>query len=222
MASQTSRKTHSQEIDMQAIINQPRKRSVTNTSSLWIHYLFRVFTINSKFIPRIHYEFKICSANSLWIHYLFTMNSLSGLRIHYKFTICSAYSLWIQNLFRVFTICSAFSIFDLIGVGVAPTLWVRFRTGISGNYKMGQSGQFFEFLAILLFDCLWNTAAEWLLKFQFAKKWNRERTTKVYSSDVLRFLSCHENLTLKGHYFKFQIKYWKMVKLGIIQPHLIF
>jgi len=66
---------------------------------LWIHYLFRKFTlsklslrdftINSQSLYRIYYEFNINIANFLWIHYLFrqmTINSLSFPESYYEFT----------------------------------------------------------------------------------------------------------------------------------------
>ena len=58
-----------------------------------LHCLFREFTFYSWF----HYEFTICSANKLKIHYEFA-NSLSVSRIHYLFrelTVCFANSSWI-------------------------------------------------------------------------------------------------------------------------------
>ena len=88
--------------------------------------MFREFTFNSRihlqFIffaysqspLRIHFEFTIFFANSLWIHFFreLTFNSLSIPRIHwkfslnsirYEFTICFANSLLIHFLFRELT-----------------------------------------------------------------------------------------------------------------------
>ena len=93
-------------------------------SSLWIHHLFREFTFNlrshlqfiffanSQSPLRIHFEFTIFFANSLWIHFFreLTLNSLSIPRIHwkfslnsirYEFTICFANSLLIHYLFTM-------------------------------------------------------------------------------------------------------------------------
>ena len=74
---------------------------------LWIHYLFREYTMaslinrvlthNVLFLPRIYYGFFIFIANSLSIHYLFgkfTMDQLFFWRT----------SLWIHYFFRVFTL----------------------------------------------------------------------------------------------------------------------
>ena len=55
-------------------------------NSLWSHYLFREFTIDS----RLHYGSTIFSANPPWIHYQFrksTMVQLSLSRIHNSITI---------------------------------------------------------------------------------------------------------------------------------------
>ena len=95
--------------------------------SFWIHYRFREFTMNSLSVSRIeneflfisrincgftsyfanlfaiyfacYFEFTICLANLLWIHYLFresTLNSLSFSRIHCELTFTFAISLWIH------------------------------------------------------------------------------------------------------------------------------
>ena len=40
-------------------------------NSLWIHYLFREYTINSLYDSRSYYEFTMCFATLLLIHYLF-------------------------------------------------------------------------------------------------------------------------------------------------------
>ena len=39
--------------------------------SLWIHTLFRKFTVNSLSVTRIYYESIYISVNSLWLHYMF-------------------------------------------------------------------------------------------------------------------------------------------------------
>ena len=54
--------------------------------SLWSHYIFREFTLNTLSVSRNYYEFTICSANLLWIHYPFrdiSFKSLSVSLIHY-------------------------------------------------------------------------------------------------------------------------------------------
>ena len=69
-------------------------------NSLFIHYHFREFTLNSKFsreftmnslsVIRIHYRFITFFANSLWFHYHFrkrNMNWLSVKRNHFEFAI---------------------------------------------------------------------------------------------------------------------------------------
>ena len=60
--------------------------------------LFDGFTLNPLSLSRIHFEFTISFANSLWIYYLFrefTLNLLSFSRIHFEFTIFFANLLWI-------------------------------------------------------------------------------------------------------------------------------
>ena len=71
-----------------------------------ICYEFALFCANSQSIWRIHYEFHIFFAYSLWINYLFrefTKNSLSFSRIHYKFTSYFATSLSIWRIYQEFT-----------------------------------------------------------------------------------------------------------------------
>ena len=99
------------------------------TNSLWIHYWFREFTLNSLSYSRNQYKITIFFAISLWIysifriqylfceftlnprsfsnHYDFDMKSLWN---HYAFTIFFTFSLRIHHLFRECTICFANSL----------------------------------------------------------------------------------------------------------------
>ena len=88
--------------------------------SLWIHYLFREFTVNSLFFR----EF-------IWTHYLFqefTMNLHSFSCNHYEFCVCFAKSLWIHYFFQETTM-NSMSIFSRIHVNsLSFSLIVREHT----------------------------------------------------------------------------------------------
>jgi len=59
------------------------------------------FFANTLSVLRINLESTIFSAKPLWIRYEFAMKSLWN---HFEFTICFAISLWIHYLFREFTL----------------------------------------------------------------------------------------------------------------------
>lgn len=96
-------------------------------NSLWIHWLFRIYSFNILSITEIHHEFTIYFTNSPWINHQFRDNNTNSLyilstliRIHlmvpefnknsfnvtsiyFKYTIYCANTLnalWIYDLFR--------------------------------------------------------------------------------------------------------------------------
>ena len=82
--------------------------SVFTKNSLWSHYLLRDFTRNSSSFQRNHNEFTINFANSPWMHFFhdFTLISLSYSHNHYEYTICFAKTIWIHYLLGDFTMMS--------------------------------------------------------------------------------------------------------------------
>lgn len=60
-------------------------------NKLWIHVLFREYTMNALFVPRIHYNFTTFFGIKLCLHYLFReyiKKSWFVWRSHHKSTIC--------------------------------------------------------------------------------------------------------------------------------------
>ena len=60
-------------------------------NSSWIYYLFRKYTMNALFVPRIHYNFTTFFGIKLCLHYLFReyiKKSWFVWRSHHKSTIC--------------------------------------------------------------------------------------------------------------------------------------
>ena len=75
-------------------------------NSSGIYYLFRKYTMNALFVPRIHYNFTTFFGIKLCLHYLFReyiKKSRFVSRSHHKSTICLTFSIWIKYLFCEFT-----------------------------------------------------------------------------------------------------------------------
>ena len=70
-------------------------------SSLYVHYMFTMFTRCSLYI---HYMFTIYSlyVHYIYIHYIFTVYSLHiySLYVHYIFTICSLYAHYLFTIYK--------------------------------------------------------------------------------------------------------------------------
>ena len=99
------------------------KSTISFAISLWIHYLFREFILNSLFFSQNHDEFTILFPKLLWMHYFFAKSiwiyyflrdftenssfffaySLSVSRIHLESTF-----LWIDYLIRESTLIKLF------------------------------------------------------------------------------------------------------------------
>ena len=87
--------------------------------SIWNHYEFREFSINSLSASGFLFEFSICFANSLFssqIHYEY----IFYLEIHYEYNNCFANSLF----FHDFTRNSSF--FSRLIICFANFLWIHY------------------------------------------------------------------------------------------------
>ena len=123
-------------------------------NSIWIKYLFREFTMNSlsvsriqlnlllfsciRFLlreftlkplsfPRMHYKYKICFANSPWIHFPFfgiTMNSLSARKITLN-PLFSGKLLWIHYLLCDFSFKSLSFFAEQLWTAM-KSLWIHY------------------------------------------------------------------------------------------------